>query len=938
MIFISYRRSDSESVVGRIYSELRKHFCAGDIFLDHYSLPAGKPFGRLINERIVASRVALVLIGPTWCTGESSDGKTLQDETDFVRAEVEAALAAPNVDVIPVWVMRAQTGATEVLSLPSSIQPLFQNCGLTIRPIPDEELDIQRMITTLKKMLGVRTDSLPTVGKTGPKKVGYLPYASQETFLGRQEALRTLHDGWEASGTNIVAVSGWAGTGKTSLVQRWLSMLAAAKWDGVDLIVYENFEATSGDVFVERCLDELLGLRPNDLSLKQQGICIAQACCDQKALIWLDGFEWIQDPDGESWIESVPIRALVQELAIINSGLCVITSRREVPELSAWPDTTVQINLSRLSTGDGVTMLSNLGVIGAIDDLKSATEELGGHPLSIHLMATMLRDYWNGDISKRREVSLATESTNPAHNTHAIMRYYEQSLFVKHPLSNSILRLLSMFLRRVNSQHLFELHQQSAIRHPSVEKADITHREWNREISRLKSIGLVLEGAGSRGAPVHLDLHPLVREFFRALVKKETPTVYQDVQQLLSRHFEASCHEQLPDRTLTMRPLYYATVHGCEAGDHQHVFYNIYLPRIKRGEDAFNTRALAAFNADLSVLRRFFKTPWDEFSAEFPTEMQARLSYEVGFNLRATGDLHDAVPPLRHAIEAFVVAENWLRAASSAGDLGLLLLTKGEIVSALLPSQHAVRYADKSNALEERIRQRSNLANVLLHAGEESAVEVYEEALAIVMDDSSSVLLQSFWFYELLFDSQQFSRLERLLSAAKEGGVFSHTGTPHLDAGFRHISQCRLKLHTALQAKEPQGRAELLNLAEKEISKSVQKIRLSKALHHLPRALLTASAVFRSQYRFDEARIALTEAHEIADSGGMRVHLVDIDLELAELALESGGMLIAFEHLENARHVAHTIGYGRRNKQIESIESRLNDREIDSSTEQDDWI
>jgi len=64
MIFISYRRADSESVVGRIYSELKKHFPTQDVFLDHDSIPLGKPFLDVIRERLATSKFALVLIGP----------------------------------------------------------------------------------------------------------------------------------------------------------------------------------------------------------------------------------------------------------------------------------------------------------------------------------------------------------------------------------------------------------------------------------------------------------------------------------------------------------------------------------------------------------------------------------------------------------------------------------------------------------------------------------------------------------------------------------------------------------------------------------------------------------------------------------------------------------------------------------------------------------
>ena len=42
MIFISYRRADSESVIGRIDSELKNHFPTQDVFLDHDSIPSAR--------------------------------------------------------------------------------------------------------------------------------------------------------------------------------------------------------------------------------------------------------------------------------------------------------------------------------------------------------------------------------------------------------------------------------------------------------------------------------------------------------------------------------------------------------------------------------------------------------------------------------------------------------------------------------------------------------------------------------------------------------------------------------------------------------------------------------------------------------------------------------------------------------------------------------
>lgn len=43
MIFISYRRTDSESVVRRIYSNLKPHFPTPDVLLDRDGIPSEKP-------------------------------------------------------------------------------------------------------------------------------------------------------------------------------------------------------------------------------------------------------------------------------------------------------------------------------------------------------------------------------------------------------------------------------------------------------------------------------------------------------------------------------------------------------------------------------------------------------------------------------------------------------------------------------------------------------------------------------------------------------------------------------------------------------------------------------------------------------------------------------------------------------------------------------
>lgn len=153
MIFISYRRADSESLVGRIYSELKKHFPTQEVFLDHDSIPLGKPFQDVIHKRLATSKFALVLIGPQWCSirDERTGQRRLDDPNDFVRLEVETALTTPGLTVIPVIVGNAKFPSDS--ELPATLKAIASRQAIYIRPEPDEGSDIRKLIAAMKRLL-----------------------------------------------------------------------------------------------------------------------------------------------------------------------------------------------------------------------------------------------------------------------------------------------------------------------------------------------------------------------------------------------------------------------------------------------------------------------------------------------------------------------------------------------------------------------------------------------------------------------------------------------------------------------------------------------------------------------------------------------------------------------------------------------------------------
>src|SRR5262245_28727874 len=92
-VFVSYRRSDSPEVTGRIYDRLVEQFGPDRVFRDLDSIPAGVDFRAEIARGVEECGAVLVVIGPGWLVAADANGnRRLDDPNDFVRPEVEAAL------------------------------------------------------------------------------------------------------------------------------------------------------------------------------------------------------------------------------------------------------------------------------------------------------------------------------------------------------------------------------------------------------------------------------------------------------------------------------------------------------------------------------------------------------------------------------------------------------------------------------------------------------------------------------------------------------------------------------------------------------------------------------------------------------------------------------------------------------------------------------
>ncbi len=166
-IFVGYRRDDTADVAGRIFDALEARFGRDRVFKDVDNIPVGANFGDYIKTILPRCRVALILMGPHWIGAQDRAGRRrLEDPDDWVRVEIETALATPGLQVVPVLVNGAQMPRPD--ELPTSLQPLLQLNAAVIRRDPDFRHDIDRLGTALRA--SVRTGLLD-LGAVGRKQV-----------------------------------------------------------------------------------------------------------------------------------------------------------------------------------------------------------------------------------------------------------------------------------------------------------------------------------------------------------------------------------------------------------------------------------------------------------------------------------------------------------------------------------------------------------------------------------------------------------------------------------------------------------------------------------------------------------------------------------------------------------------------------------------------
>jgi len=181
IIAMSYRRSDSQDITGRIFDRLAGHFGSASVFRDIDNIRPGLDFREQIADALSRTNVLLAVVGPNWFGFAGGVEPRISDEGDFVRIEIETALKR-SIPVIPILVSGAKMPSPA--QLPESLQSFSFRHALTVDSGQDFDHHMSRLIRSIDRLVAESANRNPANEKLDD------PFANPKSGLRKIAASR----------------------------------------------------------------------------------------------------------------------------------------------------------------------------------------------------------------------------------------------------------------------------------------------------------------------------------------------------------------------------------------------------------------------------------------------------------------------------------------------------------------------------------------------------------------------------------------------------------------------------------------------------------------------------------------------------------------------------------------------------------------------------
>lgn len=847
-------------------------------------------------------------------------------------------------------------------------------------------------------------------------------YAPAE-LVGRKRETDLLNEAWRKTyegalnRPHVLTFVALGGEGKTSLVTKWAAQLAAQRWLGCECVFVWSFyrqgsreqSAASSDLFLSSALTKFGDpeAATSSVSAFEKGRKLANLLGSRRAILILDGLEPLQYPPGSPMaghLKDQGIAALLTVLAANSNGLCVVTTRYEIADLTAWRQTTApQHELPRLSREAGVRLLVSIGVKGGelaapaggnlepMNRYERLVEDVNGHALALTICGRYLVNACGGRIEQREKLDLQTvdEKIQGGHAFRAMGAYVDwlsaDSDESRRQLA--VLRLMGLFDRPATSDCLNALLGPPTIPGLTEPLVGMEEDDWGLTLTALESARLLTVNRDIAGAPLSIDAHPLIREYFacelqgkRLASPQIVPTggsePWRAGHERLYQHLCATTDEGDAPLLKDLQPLYHAVAHGCHAGRYNESFEDVYRARIVRHHEYYAPNKLGVWGTELGALTCYFEKPWSQISQACSDTNQAELLHEAGYTLRALGRLQEAVGPFRLAVDKIVeLAESdsengreWAEAARATGNLSELEVMLGQLPAAIDDARKAVVYADRGTNPFGKFMQwvsRAIEADAIHESGFVTEADRLFRNAEVVESERHPDYPMIYGRNGFEYCDSQLRNAERAAWWVLQGGMLLNQVDGQLNRD-RCLEICRATADRAqctiqwTEAPRHQGllavaldqltlaRAAIYQSLIKDanvevhralIDRTVSDLRSAGQQQFLPLSLLTRALQRCCTGRYtgpDSAQADLDESWMIVSRGPMRLLMADVHLHRARL-FESRNVGArpdppsiypwgsAEKDLQEARRLIEEHGYLRRRQELEDAEYFVND-------------
>lgn len=405
-LFISYRRSDSEAYTGRVYDRLVQQFGREQVFKDVDAIPLGMDFRTHLRSVIANCRAVVAVIGTHWLNAcDASGARRLESGDDFVRIELEAALAR-GIPVIPVLVSGAAMPAAQ--ELPEELAAFAYRQCIAVRPDPDFHRDVDRLIGSLQGVLAA--DAAPAGGavmRAPPESTrrSNLP-KNLPALIGRAPLLaRAVAD---ISAQQLLTLVGFGGTGKTRLAQQIGLEVGARFADGVWFV---DLAALSATADVLPVIARQVGVRED--SSESLEVTLIGSLCECRMLLILDGCERFTQA----------IAAFIEQLLAAAPQVHVLCTSRE--PLGVYGESVIRV--AGLEEQEATALFAaraaqvRSGVLSEREAVGELCRRLDFVPLAIELAAAHVRSLSPRELLARlgahADILRATDRRTARHQT-----------------------------------------------------------------------------------------------------------------------------------------------------------------------------------------------------------------------------------------------------------------------------------------------------------------------------------------------------------------------------------------------------------------------------------------------------------------------------------------------------------------------------------------